>query len=147
LILSEFAEKVTVIHRRDEFAARGEFLEQARGCSNVQFVTNSSVTAINGDNRLTSIDLADTKTRRKYNLPVDALLVRIGVEPNTKLVEGKLALDRRGYILIDAACRTNLPGIYAIGDAACPTSPTIPTATGTGATAAKAVLKWIGPGK
>lgn len=140
LILSDHAARVTVVHRRREFSARDEFVEKARARSNVEFLTSVAVKSISGDSRIMSVDLAEVETGREFTLPVDALLIRIGVEPNTKLVEGKLDLDRRGYILIDSACRTGVPGVYAIGDAACPVSPTVSTAAGMGATAAKAIL-------
>lgn len=143
LILSDLAANVTVIHRRDEFSARTDFIEQAQDRSNIGFLTGAVVTAISGDSRLRSIELKETKTGRAITLTPDALLIRIGVEPNTKLLEGKLELDQKGYILIDSTCQTSIPGIYAIGDAACPISPTIATATGTGSTAAKAVMEWI----
>lgn len=143
LILSEFAAKVTVVHRRNAFTARAEFIEQARDRSNLEFLPRTLVKRITGDERLRSIELAEPATGREFVIPADALLVRIGVKPNTETLAGKLELDQKGYIVVDSICRTNAHGVFSVGDAACPLSPTITTAAGMGATAAKAAFSLL----
>ena len=78
---------------------------------------------------------------RFRELAIDALLIRIGVEPNSELVRGQVALDRAGYVVVDPHCQTNRPNIFAIGDIANPLSPTLATSVGTGALAAKFIAR------
>jgi thioredoxin reductase len=70
----------------------------------------------------------------------EAILIRVGVEPNTKLLRGKLDLDENGYVKINQNCETNIKRIFAVGDAANPLAPTVSSAVGMGATAAKVIF-------
>lgn len=139
LILGAKAEKVFVVHRRDEFTARKEFIVEAEASENIEFVFNSQLAAIVGNERVEGVDVRDNTSGATLHIPVDAVLIRVGVEPNTELFRGQIATDKAGYICIDAYCATDLFGIFAIGDAANPLSPTINTACGQGATAAKVI--------
>ncbi|MEQ1921318.1 MAG: FAD-dependent oxidoreductase [Pyrinomonadaceae bacterium] len=139
LILGAKAEKVFVVHRRGEFSARKEFVEQAAAMDNVEFVFNSQLTAIVGNERVDGVDVRDNLTGATLHIPVDAILIRTGVQPNTELFLHQIATDKAGYICIDANCATDLVGIFAIGDAANPLSPTINSAVGQGSTAAKSI--------
>ena len=139
LILGAKAERVFVVHRRGEFTARKEFVEQAEVKENIEFVFNSHLAAIVGNEVVEGVDLRDNMTHATLHIPVDAVLIRAGVEPNTKLFDHQIATDKAGYICIDANCATDLVGIYAVGDAANPISPTINSATGHGASAAKSI--------
>jgi thioredoxin reductase (NADPH) len=76
-------------------------------------------------------------------LPIDAVLIRIGVEPNSELARGQLELDESGYIIVKGQCETSHALVFAVGDVANPISPTIATAAGTGAIAAKAVFRLL----
>ena len=143
LILGAKAEKIFVVHRRDEFTARKEFIEQAEASENIEFVFSSHLAAIVGNERVEGVDVRDTTTGATLHIPVDAVLVRIGVEPNTELFRGQIATDKAGYICINADCSTDLVDIFAVGDAANPLAPTINTATGQGATAAKIIARNI----
>ena len=142
LVLSENASKVTVIHRRAEFSARGHFVAEARVRDNITMLMETKVTGIGGDGRVEWIDVRDSAGGER-RLKVENILIRIGVVPNTELVRGVAELDEQGYCRVDDLCRTGRPGLYAIGDVACPVSPTISTAAGMGATAAKAVFAWL----
>ncbi len=142
-ILGEHAQRVYVVHRRAEFSARREFVETAASARNIEFVMNSAVTAIGGNNAVEAVNLEHLDSRKNFIIPVDYVLIRIGVRPNSELVRDKLDLDPRGYIKVDATCETTVPGVYAIGDIASPISPTISTAAGHGATTAKAIAAKI----
>lgn len=135
LILSETARSVNVIHRREELTARREFVERARATGNISFRPNTEVTAIRGDRTVTAVDALATDGART-TIIADAVLIRIGVIPNTEMFK-ELKKDTRGYILTDAFNTTSLPGIFAVGDVANPVSPAISSAVGSGATAAK----------
>ncbi len=143
LILAETAEKVTLAHRRKVFSARREFIEQVENHPKITILTETSVQKISGNERIESVELKKISADETLILPVDALLVRIGVEPNTENFRGKLELDERGYIEINRNCETNIKGIFAVGDAANPLAPTVSSAVGMGATAAKAIFSLL----
>ena len=143
MILSEYASSVTVVHRRAQFSARAEFLGKARSLSNVEFLVDTTVEKIAGSDRLERVAVRNTETSELRTIETDFLLIRVGVETNSELAAGAVALDGAGYIKIDNNCMTNREGVYAVGDVACPFSPTISTATGTGAIAVKAINHWI----
>lgn len=139
LILSESAEKVTLIHRREKFSARAEFTEQVKKLSNLEIMTNMRLTKIEGKNEAESVEIENTKTGEISRLSAEIVLIRIGVKPNTDFLRGKLDLDKKGYIKINHLCQTNFEEIYAVGDVANPASLTVSTAVGTGATAIKTI--------
>ncbi len=139
MILSDPAQGVTVIHRRDNFSAREDFVKAAKRQANVDFLFNSTVEAIIGNKDVEAVEITDLRNGECSSIEADAVLIRIGVEPNTELFRAQIELDERGYILVSRDCSTGLKGVFAVGDVANPTSPTIATAVGMGATAAKAI--------
>lgn len=140
LILAETAKNVTLVHRGINFSARSEFIERVKQTSKINILTETVVQKITGSNRLEAVELKNLQTGENSKLPVDALLIRIGVEPNTELFGGKLHFDNAGYIKINSICETNIKGVFAVGDVANPTAPTISSAVGMGATAVKAIF-------
>jgi thioredoxin reductase (NADPH) len=143
LILAEKAEKVTLVHRRHDFRARAEFIEQVKNHPKVTILTGTVVQEISGGRQVESARLKTAATGETQILPADAVLIRIGVEPNTEIFRGKLKLDRAGYVEISRDCETSVAGVYAVGDVANPLAPTLSSAAGMGATAAKAIFSWI----
>jgi len=143
LILAETAEKVTLAHRRKVFSARKEFIEQVKNHPKITILSETSVQKISGNERVERVELKKIPADETLILPVDALLIRIGVEPNTKNFRRQLELDESGYIEINRNCETNLKGVFAVGDAANPLSPTVSSAVGMGATAAKAIFSLL----
>lgn len=141
LILSEFAENVILIHRRNEFRGRKEFIERVKETNKVKIICESIITKIIGSEKLEAIELQNLKTGQTYTQSTDYLLLRLGVQPNTSLLEGKISLDKDGYCLIDSNCETSVKNIYAIGDVANPLAPTISGATGMGASVIKIVYE------
>jgi thioredoxin reductase (NADPH) len=137
LMLSEAAKSVTVVHRRDEFSARSDFVDRATRDPKIEFILNSQIAVITGNQNVEGVEIRAVRSGAISQLATDAVLIRIGVVPNTELFRDQLALDKGGYIVTDAASATSLPYIYAAGDVANPRSPTISTAAGTAATAAK----------
>jgi thioredoxin reductase (NADPH) len=138
LILAETARKVTLLHRRKDFRARAEFLEKARQNPSIEILTETIVTKIIGHEKVEAVEVENNN--KVFVLPLEAILIRTGVEPNTELFRGKLKLDENGYIEIDSRCETSADKVFAVGDAANPLAPTISSAVGMGATAAKAIL-------
>jgi thioredoxin reductase (NADPH) len=143
LILSETAERVFICHRRAEFTARDEFTGLAKTASNIEFLDPHTLENITGAEGIEAVELKNTATGETLTLPVETVLIRIGVEPNTGIFRGELETDESGYVRIDDKCRTSVEGVYAVGDATNPLGPTLSSAVGMGATAAKAVYVYL----
>ncbi len=143
LILAETAAKVYVAHRRKEFRARSEFIEAAKVNKKIEFLYETSLKKIIGNEKIESVELKNINENENYSLPIDAVLFRLGVEPNTSFLGEQIAKDKNGYIIIDSFCATNIKGIYAVGDVANPISPTISSAVGMGATSIKAIYSQL----
>ncbi|HEY0461509.1 MAG TPA: FAD-dependent oxidoreductase [Pyrinomonadaceae bacterium] len=143
LILAESAARVTIAHRRQNFRARAEFIEQVTNHPKIEILTGTRVEKISGKERLEAVELKNSVTGEARILPTDALLIRIGVEPNTEIFRGQLKLDEAGYIEIDRNCATGVRGVFAVGDVANPLAPTVASAAGMGATAAKTIFSLL----
>ena len=141
LILSELAASVQVAYRRESPTARREFIEAVKSRANVELMPMTVVTEIAGNSKVDYVKLDGERGERSN--PIDALLIRVGVQPNSELVEGVLRLDESRYIKVDGDGKTEVEHLYAIGDVAHRRSPTLNTATGTAATAVKAIFHSI----
>lgn len=146
LILAEKAAAVALVHRGKKFRARAEFLEKIRVNPKIKIYTETVVAKITGGERLESVGLKNEATGESLLLPTDALLIRIGVEPNTELVRGQVETDEAGYLKIDSRCETSAANVFAVGDAANPLAPTVSSAVGMGATAAKVIYERLRAG-
>jgi thioredoxin reductase (NADPH) len=134
LILAEKAEKVYLIHRRANFRGRKEFISKIKQTNNIEVLLEDEITEIIGKEKVEAIKLKTGKS-----LETQAIIIRIGVEPNTKMFDKKLESDSNGYIKIDANYQTSIKNVFAIGDVANPISPTISTASGMGSTISKII--------
>jgi thioredoxin reductase (NADPH) len=134
LFLTRFADKVTIIHRRDEL--RAEKIAQKKAFENpkMEFVWDSIVEEVAGDEKIRSVSVRNVKTGVKSSLEIDGLFIYIGHVPNTSFVNVKK--DPEGYIITDELMQTDIPGLFAAGD--CRKTPLrqIVTAAGDGAIAA-----------
>ena len=139
LILSETAAKVYLVHRRRRFRAREEFVEKVSLNSKIEIFYENAVRKIDGETHVEAVEVENLKSKRVRRIDVQAVLIRIGVEPNTELLKGKVMLDRQGYVRINRDCETSVKGVFAVGDVSNPLSPTVSSAVGAGATAAKAI--------
>lgn len=142
-ILAEKAAKIYLVHRRDKFRGREEFIEQARRIEKAEILLETELVEISGDDRIKSVTIKNLKTGATRVLPTDAVLPRIGVAPNTELFRDQIALDENSYITTDSRCETDTKGVFAIGDVANPTAPTVSTAVGNGAAAIKEIFAWL----
>jgi len=143
LILSEFAKKVYVIHRRDIFKARESFVKQAKRASNVEFLLDQTVTSINGDDFVRSIDVSSD--REAQTIPIDLVLIRIGYIPNTELFRDQVVLDESGYIVTGQSKDTISDSVFAVGDVASKLSSTIASSVGAAACAIKMISRGNSP--
>ena len=142
LLVSEFAASVSIAFRRARPSARAAFQDAVARRGNVTLLPETIVTRIAGDSFVQNVELKDSSGQVRDE-PVDAVLIRVGVEPNSELVNQFLDVDGCGYITVDQAGRTSRANIYAVGDVANKSSPTLSTAAGTAATAVKAIFELI----
>lgn len=140
LILSETAERVLLINRSQNFRARPQFVEPAKNNGKIKICTETVVKRIIGDKIVKAFELKDLRTGEIYKEKIGAILLRLGVEPNTDFLSKELIFDKHGYIETNQFCETVKAGIYAVGDVANPIAPTVSSAVGMGATAAKAIF-------
>jgi thioredoxin reductase (NADPH) len=114
--LTKFADKVTVVHRRDSLRASKIMQDRAEANPKISFVWNSVVEEVLGDGAVQAVRLRDLTTEKTTELPTDGVFVAIGHTPNTSLFEGQLELDN-GYIVVEEpSTRTSVPGVFAAGD-------------------------------
>jgi thioredoxin reductase (NADPH) len=144
LFLTRFATKVTVIHRRDELRASKIMQDRAKKHEKIDFAWNSVVDEVIGDDYVTGVRVEDTKTGEKREIPIDALFIAIGHQPNTQLFEGQLDLDPAGYItVVPGTTQTSVEGVFACGDVSDPVYRQAVTAAGTGCMAAIESERWL----
>lgn len=135
LILSRIAEKVILVHRRDSLRAEKVYHKALEEAENLEFRWNSTVERLNYGDKVTGIVLKDGKTGAESALSCDGVFVSIGRSPNTQLLKGQVGLDSQGYVLAGESCRTNLPGVFAVGDVRTKALRQIVTAAADGAVA------------
>jgi thioredoxin reductase (NADPH) len=144
LFLTRFATKVTVIHRRDELRASKIMQERALAHEKIEFLWDSVVDEVLGDEFVTGVRVRNVKTDATRDLPVEGLFVAIGHKPNTDLVAGQLDLDAAGYVRITpGTTRTSVEGVFACGDVADPIYRQAVTAAGTGCMASIDAERWL----
>ncbi len=116
VFLARGCEKVYLIHRRDELRAAKSLRERLRDYDNIEFIWNSEVTKINGEEHVESIHLRNTLSGEEKMLDVDGIFISIGTNPSTGIVNELLQLDKDGCIPAGEDCCTKVPGIFAAGD-------------------------------
>ncbi len=144
LLLSRICEKVILIHRRDALRATKIYHEQLKNAPNVQILWNTAVTGLQGGDKLRSLQLANVQTGETSELSVDGLFVSVGRSPATELVRGQVELDSYGYILAGEDTKTNIPGVFAVGDVRTKALRQIVTAAADGAVAAHFAEEYLG---
>lgn len=143
-VLTQFAEKVILVHRRDQLSAQHALRERVRSNPKVQIRWNTVVTeAVGGDGGLQAVRVKDTKTFGSSELPVKGLFIYVGLEPNSGVLPQAVKRDGGGHIVTDLWMRTTLPGVYAIGDIRQHSASQVVTGAGDGATAAIHAFRYI----
>lgn len=136
LYLSNLAEKVYLIHRRDSLRATKIYHEPLMRAENVEFIWNATVAGLEAEQRLTGVTLKDTKDGSERSLAIDGLFVSIGRRPVTELFAGQLELDSTGYIVADESTKTGIDGVFVAGDVRTKALRQVVTAAADGAVAA-----------
>jgi thioredoxin reductase (NADPH) len=143
LFLTRFAPRVTVIHRRDALRASKIMQERALRNEKIEFVWNSEVDEVLGGEFVTGVRIRNVITGERSELPIEALFVAIGHQPNTSLFRGQIELEPTGYIRVTRGTRTSIEGVFACGDAMDPIYRQAVTAAGTGCMAAIDAERWL----
>ena len=136
LVLTMFADSVTIVHRRDQFRASKIMQDRVLSNKKIKVIWNSSIEEINGDARVNGVTIKNTATNEIARIPTDGVFVAIGYSPNTKFLEGKLKLDEHGYIITKDEIKTDIEGIFVAGDVADHVYRQAVSAAGSGAKAA-----------
>jgi thioredoxin reductase (NADPH) len=135
--LTRFARKVTLVHRRDTLRASKIMQDRAFKDPKIEFVWDSEVVELLGEDSLTGVVLRNVKTGETTRLDASGLFIAIGHDPRSELLKGQVDLDDEGYVLVDApSTRTNLDGVFGSGDVVDHTYRQAVTAAGTGCAAA-----------
>lgn len=142
--LSKFCRNVYLVHRREGFRANAKLLEKVKNSQKISVKTNEVVEKIQGDNAVKSVVLRHTLSSKITVIDTEAVFVAIGRNPETTLVKDVLVLDDAGYIVTDENMRTNVNGVYAIGDVRNTPLRQIVTAASDGAVAANDIVQKLG---
>lgn len=144
LFLTKFAEKVTVIHRRSELRATKIFQERAFANPKIDFMWDSVVEEVLGDQTVTGVRVRNVKTGETSIVKTDGVFIYIGMEPKSSLFVDQLELDDDGYIVSNQRQHASVPGVFVAGDVQDPRYQQVVTAAGTGAIAALEVERYLG---
>src|SRR6266516_4835141 len=145
IFLTKFANKVTLLHRRDEFRASQIMLDRARANDKIEFVTPTVVDEVLAqDGQTSGVRIRDLNSEEIREIPAQGLFVAIGHDPNTKLFLDQLDHDEAGYLLTKpGSTETNVEGVFAAGDVVDHTYRQAVTAAGSGAMAALDAERWL----
>ena len=143
IFLTKFAKTVRIIHRRDELRAGPTLQKRAFANEKIDFIWDTIVTEINGNGTVQSVTTEDVNTGETDVLNTDGVFIYIGHYPNSKFLEGQLAMDEHGYVITDEFMRTSVPGVFAAGEIQDPVYRQIATSVGQGCAAAMQAEKWL----
>jgi thioredoxin reductase (NADPH) len=144
LMLAKVCPTVTLVHRGKKLRARREFIEQLHTNHCITVFPESLVHRIIGRDWIEAVEIERAGAIKPFQMAVRGVIVRIGFQPNTELFREQLEMDQRGYVIISSRQETSIENVFAVGDVANPLSPTISSAVGGGATAAKTISSRLG---
>ena len=135
LILSRIAKKVILVHRRDQLRAEKVYHKALQEAENLEFRWNSQVSRILHGDKVAGVLLQNVHSGEEDAVSCEGVFVSIGRTPNTQLLKGQVCLDSGGYAAAGESCRTNIPGVFAVGDVRTKALRQIVTAAADGAVA------------
>jgi len=141
--LTRFASRVIVIHRRNQLRATRILQERAFTDNKIEFLLDTVVDSIEGDDAVKELRLRNLKTREDSSLEVSGVFVAVGLKPNTGYLNGLLALSPEGFILVNEHMETGVAGVFAAGDIRESSVRQVASAVGDGATAAISAEKYL----
>ena len=143
LLLSRVAKKVIIVHRRDTLRATKIYHQPLMNAENVEFVWNSTVEKILSDGKVSGIVVKDVNSGQEKQIDCQGVFVSIGRKPATELVKDQLNLDGGGYIVADESTKTNIGGVFAVGDVRTKQLRQVVTAVADGAVAAHMAEEYL----
>lgn len=143
LTLSKLCEKVYLVHRRDRLRATRIYFEPLQKTKNIEFVWNAKIEGFINDGKFRGLKLTDVLTGKLNDLFCDGVFVAIGHMPDTAIAAGQIDLDESGYIIADESTKTNIPGVFAVGDVRTKPLRQVVNAAADGATASKFAEEYI----
>jgi thioredoxin reductase (NADPH) len=143
IYLTKFADKVTIIHRRDEFRAAKSIVEKAMQNEKINVIWNTVVEEIYGDGIVEGVKLKNIVTGEQTDFKTDGVFVFVGTKPITEIAKGHIELDAKGYVIADEEMRTSVEGVFAAGDVRVKSLRQVITACADGAIAAVNAERYI----
>ena len=143
LTLTEYAGKVMLFHRRDEFRAQKVLQDRLIRNPKVEIVWNALVQEIIGEDTVSGVQIRNHITNLEETIGLTGMFVYVGLEPNSALVNGVAKTDNSGHVQVNLSMETSLPGLYAVGDIRQNSASQLVTAAGDGATAAISAFQYI----
>jgi len=143
IYLTKFAEKVTIVHRRDEFRAAKSIVEKAMNNEKIDIKWNTVVEEIYGDGIVEGVKLKNVQTGEVTDFRTDGVFMFVGTKPISEFAKGVVDMDQKGYIIADEEMRTSVEGIFAAGDVRVKSLRQVITAAADGAIAAVNAEKYI----
>lgn len=143
IFLTRFAKKVILVHRRDKLRASKFMQDRAMAEKKIEFYWNKAVEKIQGGKSVAGVSLRDTESGEMNNLVCDGIFVAIGNIPNTKVFDGQLDTDQKGYIRVKNHVATSVDGVFAAGDVADPHFKQAITASASGCMAAMSAEEYL----
>ena len=146
ILLSRIAKKVILVHRRDQLRATKIYYDQLEKAENVEFRWNSTVQELLHGEKITGIRLQDVQTGEESVVECEGVFISVGRKPATELADGQLVLDEAGYVVAGEDTKTNIPGVYAVGDVRTKQLRQVVTAVADGAVAVHAAEEYFSKG-
>lgn len=143
IFLTKFASKVTIVHRRDELRAQKILQDRAFNNDKIEFIWNTEIQSINGDNKVSSVTLKNNETDEVYDFDADGVFIYIGLQPLTAPFKNLDILTEDNYIESNEEMETPIKGIFAAGDVRVKSLRQIVTATGDGSIAAQNAAEYL----
>jgi thioredoxin reductase (NADPH) len=143
IFLTRFANRVRVIHRREELRAGVALQKEAFEHEKIDFVWNTVLEEIRGDQKVNGVLAKNVQTGQQEVLDTDGVFIFIGHYPNSGIFSGILEMDERGYLTTDRYTMTNVPGVFAAGEIQDPIYRQIATSVGQGSAAGMMAVKWL----
>lgn len=140
--LSNYCNKVTIIHRRDTFRGEKKALLRLQEKENVDFILDSEVIELVGQEMLSEIKIRNKKTQIVSELSIDGLFIAVGQIPESEVFADQIDTDKTGYVIAKEDCKTNEDGIFVAGDCRTKTVRQLTTAASDGAVAGLAACEW-----
>lgn len=144
LFISKFTDHVTLVHRKDKLSASSSMQRRLSNNKRIKVLFNNEIVElIKNETGLTGIILFNNLTKLSIEIPLDGLFLGIGLDPNTSIFKNHLLIDKKGYIITENEVQTNVPGVYACGDAQDPLYRQAIVASGSGCQAALRVEEFL----